>query len=265
MGLLARVRRRLGERVFWTLFTVVNLTLFFVGWELFARSGVVSSLFLPEPTRMWTALMDEFSRGDLWGHLGYSARNFAIGVLLAVVIGVPLGLAAGSNRLFYRLLSPYIWGMSSVPRIAWLPLLILIFGFSEMSKLILIFISAVFPMIINGLAGVKTVDRTLLTAGKVFGAKWRHRYVKIVLPHALPYIVSGFKQGMTRALAAVVVSEMFGGSQGIGFVIVMAGQRFNVALLYALLVFIVLAALVIVAVVDRLERRLAPWRTQVAI
>lgn len=262
---MATLRRLLGERTFWSAFTAINLSLFFVVWQLIADSGVVSSLFLPAPTDMWIALMKAFDAGELSGHLAYSGRNFAIGILIAAAVGVPLGLAAGSSRGFYRFLSPYIWGMSSVPRVAWLPLLILIFGFSEASKLLLIFISAVFPMIINGLAGVNTVDRTLLTAGKVFGAKWRHRYAKIVLPHALPYIFSGFKQGMTRALAAVVVSEMFGGSQGIGYVIVLAGQRFNVALLYALLVLIVLAALLIVIVVDRLERRLAPWRTQIAI
>ena len=248
------------KRSFWVMLFVFNISAFTLMWELFTRAEIVNAIFLPPPSEVIRALADGFAAGELDGHIVFSARNFTVGVGIAALVGIPLGLAAGSSRLFYRLVKPYVWAMASLPRVAWLPLLIMIFGYTNGSKLTLIFMAAVFPMIINSLAGVRSVDSNLLVAGRVFGAKWRHRYLHIVVPHAIPYIFSGFKQGLARSLAAVVVSEMFGGSQGVGYVMVLAGKRFDSPLLFAMLILIVIAALLIVRGVDWLENRLAPWR-----
>lgn len=247
-------------RGFWSALFIVNITTFLLAWEIFARAEVVNAIFLPSPTQIAETLVDLVASGELSSHLAFSAKNLALGVGLGALVGIPLGLAAGTSRLFYRLIKPYVWAMASLPRVAWLPLLIMIFGYTNGSKITLIFMAAVFPMIINSLAGVRTVDRDLITAGKVFGAKWHDRYLQIVVPHAIPYIFSGFKQGLARSLAAVVVSEMFGGSQGIGYLMVLAAKRFDSPTLYAMLILVVIAALLIVRGVDWLEAKLAPWR-----
>lgn len=241
--------------------TVVQVAAFFAVWELVARSGAISSLFLPRPSAMAAELWRLAGEGGLWSHLRFSLTNFALGVGAGTVVGVVVGLLAGINPFVRRVMNPYLWVMASLPRIAWLPLLLLIFGYSNMSKLTLIFMSAVFPIIINTLAGVRTIDRQLLNAGRIFGARRYEIETLITLPHTLPFIVVGFKQGVTRALAAVVVSEMFGGSQGIGYLIVLAGQRFQTALLFGLLLFFVVLALVVVRVVDVAERRFVGWRS----
>lgn len=248
-----------------SILSVASVIIFFIVWELIARAELINRIFLPAPTSMWEALQRMADDGSLWSNGRYSLENFVIGVGLGSIVGIVVGLPAGSSRVFRRLISPYVWSMSSLPRVAWLPLLILILGFSDATKLTLIFISAVFPMLINCMAGGRTVDTSLMTAGRVFGVGGVRLYKTIVLPHTLPFIVSGFKLGATRALAAVLVSEMFGGSQGLGVLIVLAGQRFDTASVFALLFILVVLALMIVQAVDHLERRIAPWSTQVNI
>lgn len=239
---------------------VVNISTFLTLWEVFARSGVVNVIFLPPPSMIAARLAEAFASGELNQHLAFSARNYVVGVVIAALVGIPLGLAAGSSGILYRVLRPYIWASASLPRMAWLPLLIMIFGYTNTSKLTLIFMAAIFPIIINTMAGVSCVDGSLMTAGKVFGARSIQRYAYIVVPHAIPYIFSGFKQGVARSLAAVVVSEMFGGSRGIGFLMIAASKKFDSAMLFAMLIIIVVAALVVVRGVDFLEAKLAPWQ-----
>lgn len=252
---------RLTERRgFYPFLFVVNMTGFLVMWELFTKAEVVNQIFVPAPSRVTETLWGLFASGELTPHLIFSGTNLATGVGIGAVVGIPLGLAAGSNRFLYRLVRPYVFALAALPRVAWLPLLIMIFGYSNTSKVTLIFMAAFFPMVINSLAGVRTVDPDLLIAGRVFGARWHQRYTHIVVPHAIPYIFSGFKQGLARSLAAAVVSEMFGGSQGIGYLMVLAGKRFDSPTLYAMLVLVVITALVIVRGADLLEARVAPWR-----
>lgn len=241
---------------------VLNVTLFFVAWQIFASAEVVSPLFLPTPTDMFSAIKAGFDDGSLPAAIGFSLRNFAIGLSAACIVGIPLGLAMGASRVVYTILSPYVWSMQSLPRVAIMPLLILIFGFSVMAELVLIFLSAVFPIIINCMAGVKTVEPSLLRAGRVFGAGRVDIYRRIIFPYTLPFVIAGVNQGMSRGLVGMVIAEVFGGNQGLGYVTQRAGETFNSPLLYGALLILVIVALAFVQTARWLEFRAAPWRHQ---
>ena len=145
----------------------------------------------------------------------------------------------GGNRYVETILSPYVWALASLPRIALVPLFILFLGFTVKMQITIIVLSAVFPIIINAWAGVKTTEKSLLSAAKVFGASRRELYIKVVLPYTLPFIIAGVQQGIGRGLIGVVIAEIFGGSHGLGYLVSRAADTFNSALMYAVLFLLV--------------------------
>lgn len=261
----AEAWERYGSR----LVTVANLAIFFIVWELFARSGAVSPLFLPKASSMFAALWDGLTTsappgavisGSIRDHLFYSLSNLGIGLLIACVIGIPAGLLMGGNKYVEKVLSPYVWALASLPRIALVPLFILFLGFTIKMQLTIIVLSAVFPIIINAWAGVKTTEKSLLAAAKVFGANRRELYLKVVLPYTLPFIIAGIQQGIGRGLIGVIIAEIFGGSNGMGYLVNRAADTFNSALMYAVLFLLVVVSLTLIQLTRWLEAYVAPWR-----
>lgn len=240
---------------------VANLTVFFLLWELFARAEVVNPLFLPAPSAVFSEMFAELgANGVLRENILISAKTFAIGMGAAALVGIPIGLLMGASRVVDAIISPYVWAMASLPRVALMPLLILILGFSDAARLTLVFLSAVFPIVINCMAGVKTVDQSLVRAGRVFGASKPHLYQKVIFPFTLPFIIAGVNQGMTRGLVGLVIAEIFGGNSGLGYLTKRAAETFNSPLLYAVLLILVIFSLAFVQGVRWLEIKVAPWR-----
>jgi NitT/TauT family transport system permease protein len=249
--------------------TVINLTIFFIIWELFARSGAINQLFLPTASDMFSALWEGFTTsappgavisGSIRDHLFYSLTNLSVGLFIACAIGIPAGLLMGGSKYVEKILSPYVWALASLPRIALVPLFILFLGFTVKMQITIIVLSAVFPIIINAWAGVKTTEKSLLAAARVFGASRTELYVKVVLPYTLPFIISGIQQGIGRGLIGVVIAEIFGGSKGLGYLITRAADTFNSALLYAVLLLLVIVSLTLIQITRSLEAYVAPWR-----
>jgi NitT/TauT family transport system permease protein len=263
---LAEVWERFGS---WAV-TVVNLTTFFIIWELFARSGAINQLFLPTASDMFIALYDGLTTtappgavisGSIRDHLFYSLTNLSIGLAIACAIGIPAGLLMGGSKHVETTLSPYVWALASLPRIALVPLFILFLGFTVKMQITIITLSAVFPIIINAWAGVKTTEKSLLAAAKVFGANRRDLYIKVVLPYTLPFIISGIQQGIGRGLIGVIIAEIFGGAKGLGYLITRSADTFNSPLMYAVLFLLVVVSLSLIQITRTLEAYVAPWRT----
>jgi NitT/TauT family transport system permease protein len=249
--------------------TAVNLTIFFILWELFARSGAINPLFLPSASGMFAALWDGLTTtappgsvisGSIRDHLFYSLSNLGIGLGIACAIGIPAGLLMGGNKYVETVLSPYVWALASLPRIALVPLFILFLGFTVKMQLTIIVLSAVFPIIINAWAGVKTTEKSLLAAARVFGASRRELYIKVVLPYTLPFIIAGIQQGIGRGLIGVIIAEIFGGSRGLGYLVNRSADTFNSSLMYAVLFLLVVVSLSLIQITRWLEAYVAPWR-----
>jgi len=243
--------------------TVFNLTCFFVLWELFARSGAVNQLFLPTASGMFSALYDGLTTsappgavisGSIRDHLFYSLSNLGIGLAIACVIGIPAGLLMGGNKYIETVLSPYVWALASLPRIALVPLFILFLGFTVKMQITIIVLSAVFPIVINAWAGVKTTEKSLLAASR------RQLYTKVVFPYTLPFIIAGIQQGIGRGLIGVIIAEIFGGSYGLGYLVQRSADTFNSSLMYAVLFLLVVVSLSLIQITRWLEAYVAPWR-----
>lgn len=249
--------------------TIINLSIFFLLWELLARSGVVNRIFLPTASGMFATMWEGLTTtappgavvsGSIADHLAFTLTNLSIGLVIAIIIGVPAGLLMGGNRYVETVLSPYVWTMASLPRIALVPLFVLFLGFTVKMQITIIVLSAVFPIIINAWAGVKTTEKSLLAAAKVFGANKKDLYLKVVLPYTLPFIISGIQQGIGRGLVGVVIAEIFGGSNGLGYLISRSADTFNSELMYAVLLLLAIISLSLIKITRILEVYVAPWR-----
>ncbi|MFC0106914.1 ABC transporter permease [Kibdelosporangium aridum] len=244
-----------------TAITLVNLGVFFLLWELVARAEVINPLFFPRITDTFDAMYNGFATGVIWPQLSHSLQNFLIGMLISAAIGIPVGLLMGANKVADVILSPYVWAMTSLPRVAFIPLLILIMGFGNAMQLTIIVLSAMFPIMVNCMAGVKTVDPSLLRAGRAFGANRIQMYGKIILPFTLPFVISGVNQGIARGLVGMLIGELLGGGgEGLGFLLDRAGEQFDAPMLYATLILLAVMSVGLVQGMRWLERRAAPWR-----
>jgi NitT/TauT family transport system permease protein len=242
--------------------TVINLALFFTAWQLLALSEVINPLFFPKATDMFSAMYHGFADGIIGPQLLHSVRNFTIGLLIAGAIGIPLGLLMGGVRIIDLILSPYVWAMTALPRVALIPLLILILGFGNSMQLTIIVLSAVFPMMVNCMEGVKTVDPSLVRAGRIFGANQGQLYGKVILPFTLPFVISGINQGIARGLVGMLIGELLGGGgKGLGFLLDRAGDQFDAPMMYATLLLLAIISVGLVQGTRWVERRAAPWRT----
>ncbi|HEY3552892.1 MAG TPA: ABC transporter permease [Solirubrobacterales bacterium] len=241
---------------------VVNLTVFFFIWQALAVNEVINPLFLPSVTDMFGSIRDGFADGTLGAAVLWSFRHYLLGLGLACAVGIPLGLLMGASKVVYAIFSPYMWALQSLPRVALMPLLILFFGFTAKAEVTLIFLSAVFPIMINCMSGVKTVEPSLLRAGRVFGASRLDMYRRIIFPYTLPFILSGVNQGLTRGLVGMVIAEIFTGKNGLGFLVQYAGNQFDTPRLYGVLLIIMVFSLCLVQLARWVEIKAAPWRNQ---
>jgi ABC-type nitrate/sulfonate/bicarbonate transport system permease component len=244
---------------------VLNLGTFFSIWEYIAYQEYLPKIFFPRPTQVAVEFWEMILNGQMLYHASFSLLNLTLGFALAAGVGIPIGLAAGTFPKFNRLISPYYWSLNSMPRLAIWPLLVLWGGFSIKVKIVLIFISAIMPILINTIAGVSTVDPTLIRVGRVLNASRLQLYTKIVIPFTLPFLLTGLTQGMSRGLVALVVSEMLGSGRGLGYVIVRSVEEFNPSKVFAVLFVLIFIAMVMVNGMGWLEHRAAPWRKRLQI
>lgn len=245
--------------------TAINLTIFFLIWEYVAYLDVFPSIFFPGPSEIAVEYREMLADGTLVDNAKYSLMNLTIGFILAAAIGVTLGLAAGTMRWFNTILSPYYWSLNAMPNLAILPLIVLWFGFGMESKIILIVLNATLPILISTLAGVSTVDPVLIRVAKSLNASRLQRFHKIVIPYTLPFILTGFKLGLSSALTTTVVSEMLGSAEGLGYVIIRKVEAFNPAGVFAMLLLLAGVALIMVNGMQAIQYRVTPWAREVRL
>jgi NitT/TauT family transport system permease protein len=228
-------------------------------WEFVGQVIISNSLFLATPWQALQALVKLWATGSLLYHSWVSLQEFLIGFVIAVVLGVAIGLMTASSERAANIASPWVSGIYATPIIAISPLLILWFGLGIWSKVAVVVSLVVFPVIINTEAGIRNTDRQLLEAVRSFGASKAQLFLKVSLPSALPFILAGLRLGVGRGLIGVVVGELFGAKAGLGFLITQAAEVFNMPQLFAGVFVFAAAGIVMTAAFQALERRLVPW------
>ena len=229
-------------------------------WELVARFVVHNTAFLAAPSvvaiRGWQMLLD----GSLLYNGWVSFEELIIGFVLGVSVGIVIGAAMVQWRLVNDTFEIWISALYAAPMIALAPILIIWFGIGTMSKVAVVFIMIVFPMIINTQAGLESVDRRLLLVARSFCANGWKTFLTVSLPSAAPFIVAGMRQGVGRGLVGVVVGELFGAKAGLGNIITTASSVFDMATLFVAVVVLALAGVLLTALLRAFELRLAAWR-----
>ncbi|MFL6796530.1 MAG: ABC transporter permease [Xanthobacteraceae bacterium] len=227
-------------------------------WEWYGRG--VDPVFFSYPTAILAAMPDMVRSGELQANFLASIQSMAIGLSLAVVFGTLLGLLMGRYRFFDQLLDVQISALYATPNVALVPLIILWFGLGLTAKVTIIFLAGFFPIVINTHAGVRNIGRGLIEVALAEAANQLQIFTKIVVPASLPFIATGIRLAMGRAVVAMVVAEMFTAVVGLGGAIVNYGNAFATDKLFVIIIVLALLGVSLTESVRWVERRIAPWK-----
>lgn len=229
-------------------------------WELAARYYIKSPLLFAPITAVFVRAVELWQADELQTHIWVSFVEFAGGFGLSIFAGILCGVFLASSRFARNFFEPWISMLYSTPIIALGPLFILWLGIGVESKIAIVFLTAVFPILINTIIGLTTTERNWIEVARAFGANQAQIYAKIRVPSALPFIIAGLRIGVARALVGVVVAELFGARAGLEFMILTSAQNFDTAALFVGVIILAVAGIASVELLKWIERRLAPWR-----
>lgn len=243
-----------------TTISVLSPLLLLAVWEICARSHVIDTRFFPAPSNVLVHLVDLARSGELWKHVGASVYRLVVGFCVGCFPAIVLGLAIGLYRPVRAAFDPLISATYPIPKSSLLPLILLIFGLGESSKIAMVAIGVFYPVVINTAAGVRQIAPIFLDVGHNFGASRFNMFRTVALPGALPLIMTGIKLGAGMGLVLIAIAEMVGAKQGLGYMIWNAWELFDVETMYVGLFVIAIIGFVMNTALDALERAIVPWR-----
>lgn len=260
--LLDRPTRSFYERHEAALVGGVSVVLVLAAWQWAWSAGKISPLFFTGPSQILKRAVEDWTDGRLRQDIAYSGTNFLIGVGAAIVSGVIVGVIIGWYRRLAMVVEPFLTTLYSTPRVALIPLVLIWFGIGMWSKVFIVYINAFFPVLINTIGGVKATDRDLLRAARAYCASDWQIFTTLVIPGAVPFILTGVRQAVALGLIGVVVGEMFGGSEGIGYMVNYGGQTFQTDAVFLGVVIIAAAGIALSWLTGRLEQHFSRWRPE---
>ncbi|MDO6966683.1 ABC transporter permease [Rhizobium alvei] len=231
-------------------------------WELAARIGLINVAFFPAPTTVLATAAAQIQTAQFWGDLAVSLQRIAIGLVMGAIPGILVGLAMGLFRPVHEALNPLFAAIFPIPKIALLPLLLLIFGIGETSKYVVIAINVFFLMTLNTYAGVVGIPKIYFEVAKNLKASRLTTYLTVALPGALPGIFTGLRICMGTALILLVAVEFSTADSGVGYRIWWAWTVFWVDTMYVGFLVIAVLGLAFSYLLDILEKLIVPWRQQ---
>jgi ABC-type nitrate/sulfonate/bicarbonate transport system permease component len=240
-----------------------SMLVFLAFWEAAVALGWVNPLFTSSPSRIVRTAITMFADGSIWYDLQVSGFEFIVGYGAAIVLGVPLGILMGWYGRVNAVLDPFVSALYATPRIALLPLVMIWFGIGLMSKIAIVFLGAIFPILVNTITGVRTVNADFVKVARSFGSSDRQLFLTVALPSSVPLLLSGLRLGLGHALVGIVVGEMYGATHGLGFLIATAGARFQTDKVMVGIILIATAGIALTELLRRIERRFERWRPAV--
>jgi len=223
----------------------------------------INPMFMSAPSLIFKAAVAMFSSGEIYNDLKISSIEFFWGYILAVVVAIPFGIATGWYKRASYLFDPFVNAMNATPRVALLPLVIIWLGIGILSEVGIIFLGAVFPMLINARDGVKTTPLNLINAARSFGASEWQVFKSVIFPSTLPFILTGLRIAVGRALVGVLVGELYAATAGTGFMITVAGATFQTDKVFVGVLIFAISGIILTDILDRVEHRFEKWRPHV--
>jgi len=229
-------------------------------WEILVRVGFLDARFFPAPSSIFSTLVDLIRDGSLWSNTWATLLRLFWGFFLGGIPGLLLGIAMGLNRPLRAFVDPLIATTYPVPKSAIFPLILLIFGLGEGSKIVMVAIGVFYPVLINSTIGVLEINKIYLDVGRNFKASRWQTFSTIAFPGAVPHIMSGIKLGLGLGLMLIAIAEMIGAKSGLGYMIWNAWEILSVETMYVGLIVIALLGFLFSIALNEVERKLVPWK-----
>ncbi|MCL6445859.1 MAG: ABC transporter permease, partial [Alicyclobacillus sp.] len=252
VGLSASQRRRLMG--------LIGPVALLVLWQGLVMAGILNDRFFPTPVQVVQQIFADGQNGELFHDVGISLYRILLGFVFGAVPGLVLGLSMGLFGVVRAIFDPIVSALMPIPKLALMPLIMVLFGLGETEKIVVIMLGVVFPVIVNTAAGVRNIDRQYMDVAKNFGASKLQYYRTVALPGALSMIFTGLKLGIGMAVLLIVAAEMHGALSGIGYRLWFAYSMFSIPQMYESFVLLALLGYLFLTLVDEVEHWLIPWK-----
>jgi taurine transport system permease protein len=248
---------------------VTVLVVMLLWWLLTAVTGVISPARFPMPKEVWEALVQisiqGYGNGRLHQHVLHSLQLVAMGFIVAVGIGVPLGLLMGYSRTAEALINPAFLLLRPIPPLAWIPLAIVWLGLGDAAKILVIFVAAFVPSVINSYTGVRNIETPVLEAAQMLGIRGSKMVTDVLIPGAFPMIFTGLRLSLQASWTTLVAAELIGALYGLGSILNQGAQDIYPAMILVAMVFVAICGAVTTALLGQVENRAMPWRRERAV
>lgn len=244
--------------------SLLGIVVFFVAWQIGADAGAVDPLFFSSPTAIAVAGWKEVQNPRFWEDVKISSWELLVGSVLAIVVAIPLGLVIGWYRRVNFAADPWLNFANALPRAALVPIVVLTAGLGIEMKIVVVFLGAVFTIMVATVEGVRTVERQLVDVARSFRASQRRIFTSLVIPGTMPFIVSGMRIAVGRVLAGIIIAEFYAQTQGVGVMIYKASSQFfspgqTARMMFGILLF-TLFGIILYEAVGAAERYFQRWR-----
>ena len=262
---------RVPRETFLTFFSVstisfITIVILIAIWWIVTALGWIDALFLPSPVIVVERFHDLINNGymgiSLWSHIGASLGRIGTALVMAVITAIPVGIAIGKSKVVRGILDPIIEFYRPIPPLAYLPLIVIWCGIGELSKVLLIYLAIFAPIVIATATGVRTVDQAKIRAAQSLGATQKQIIQHVILPSALPSILTGIRIGLGVGWSTLVAAELVGASEGLGFMVQSSSQLLATDVVIVGILIIAVIAFALEMGLRRLQRKLIPWDQQ---
>ncbi|MDR2601704.1 MAG: ABC transporter permease [Spirochaetaceae bacterium] len=241
----------------------IAFIVFFGLWEIAPRLNWIDPVFFPPFSKVMVTFWDLLISGALPMNLLVSLQRAATGFALGAVFAIPLGLLIGWFRGFEKLMKPLLETLRQTSAIALYPVLVVIFGLGETSKIALVFWGTIWAMLLNSISGVKNADPVLIKAARAMGASQLVIFTKVILPGAMPYLLTGIRLSATASILILVAAEMMGASKGLGYMLYDAQMKYKIPQMYVAIVTMGILGVSVNTLLTLLERKLLGWKEEI--
>jgi NitT/TauT family transport system permease protein len=243
------------------LYGSLSILLFLALWQIAVVSGAVTEAVVPKPTTVLVTLWKSLASGQILGQMRISLINILIGFVISVIISIPVGLLIGA---FYhsleKILIPFMRMCEKLNPFALFPVFMIFFGIGSIEKIAVVFWVSQWPLVFNTIDGIRNMDHTMIKSARSMGANRVTMLFKVILPSSVPSIFTGLKMGAQLAFFMIIASELIGSSSGLGWLYLTSNNAYNVPMMYAIIIFITILAILINVLFTRLERHFLVWK-----
>lgn len=251
------VRGEAGWRFSPTAIRLVSVVVGIAAWEVYGRA--LHSVIFTYPSAIVQAALQSVREGELQFYLKSSVVVLSLGLLLAILVGIPLGILMGRRVTIEHAVDPYVNALYATPLVAVIPVIVVWLGFQTKAKVVLVFLFCVFPVLINTYQGVKNTDARLVEVARSFCSREWRLWQDLILPSSAPFILAGVRLAIGRGLVGMVVAEFYTTITGLGYMIVQYANTFRMDRLFVPIVVLMIMGVGLTSLLRYLERRIAPW------